>query len=259
MQLSGSPAFKPEYFESSRRGNFVDAARSTTMTISGAVSKTALCLILCIASAVGVFAAVQNQSVSAVIPLLGGSIVGAVLSLIMFFAPKTATFLAIPYSICQGAFLGAISLFYAQNAAGTKFGGTTGLMIVANAAICTFATLSAMLILYRAGIIRATQRFKSVMLIVTGAVLLYAIATIVMSLLGVMPKALLGGPIAIGICVALVIYGALLLIMDFDLVESGQANNAPKYMEWYSAFATLSTLVFIYLQFLRLLSLLNKR
>jgi uncharacterized YccA/Bax inhibitor family protein len=74
-----------------------------------------------------------------------------------------------------------------------------------------------------------------------------------------MPQSLIGGPLAIGIAVAITVYAALCLIMDFDFVEQGAANGAPKHMEWFAAFATLATLVFIYLQFLRLLALLNRR
>jgi uncharacterized YccA/Bax inhibitor family protein len=257
MPFRSNPAFKPELFEG--QGTWAnDMAKSQTMTISGTVNATFICLTACVGAAVATWWAINANHISAIVGMLGGAIPGLILSLIIYFKPNWARFLAIPYALCQGVFLGAISLVYANAAKGTTWGGATGTMIVANAGLLTFATLGTMLGLYKLGIIRATGRFKKIMMVCLGAVALYAIAAVVMRLFGVMPAALLGGPIAIVIAVAILVVSAFCLILDFDLIEEGVANGAPKHMEWYGAFATLATLVWIYLNFLRLLSLLNR-
>lgn len=262
MSFNSNPVFKPELFDGSAgSGSWGKdlAAKANSMTIGGTVNATFVLLLACIGSALGSWILVQGGTVPAIAVLLIGGLGGLVLSLIMLFKPVSAKYLAVPFALAEGMFLGAISLMYAEQAAGTKFGGKTGTMIVANSAICTFATLGAMLGLYKAGLIRATEKFKSVMAICGVAILLYFLATLGMSLFGVMPKGLLGGPLAIGIAVAILVYAAFCLILDFDFVEQGAANAAPKHMEWYAAFATLSTLVFIYLRFLRLFALLNRK
>jgi uncharacterized YccA/Bax inhibitor family protein len=97
------------------------------------------------------------------------------------------------------------------------------------------------------------------MLVVGGAVCLYFVVMMGLSLFGATPGALMSGPLAIGITAAILIYAAFLLILDFDMIEQGAAEGAPKYMEWYAGFGLLATLILIYLQILRLLSLLNRR
>ncbi|MCU0688312.1 MAG: Bax inhibitor-1/YccA family protein [Phycisphaerales bacterium] len=257
MPFGNNPAFKPELFEG--QGSWAsDLAKAKTMTIGGAVNATFICLTACIGAAVTAWWAIRAGHIPTIGAMLGGLIPGLILSLIMIFKPTTARFLAIPFALFEGGFLGGISLVYADAAQGTKWGGATGTMIVANAGLLTFATLGAMLGLYKFGIIRATERFKSIMLICGVAIALYALASLAMRFFGVMPAGLLGGPLAIAIAVGILVYSAFCLILDFDLVEQGAASNAPKHMEWYAAFATLSTLVWIYLNFLRLLSLLNR-
>lgn len=262
MSIGQNPVMKPELFESAAgNGTWSNdlATKANVMTIGGTVNATFVLLLACIGSAVGSWMLIQSQAVPMIGLLLGGVALGFVLGLVMVFKPAASPFVAVPYAIAQGVFLGAVSMLYAERAVDTRFGGATGGMIVANAAICTFATLGAMLGLYKVGLIRATAKFKAVMLVLSGAVLLYSLAMIGMSLFGVTPQILIGGPLAIGIAVAITVYAALCLIMDFDFVEQGAANGAPKHMEWFAAFATLATLVFIYLQFLRLLALLNRR
>jgi uncharacterized YccA/Bax inhibitor family protein len=260
MSLFSNPTFKPEVFSPAGGGSWAQQQRAeATMTVAGAVNKTAILLAICIAAAAGTWAGIQQGLTAPMWPMLGGFIVGAILSLIMTFKPTTARFLALPYAVCEGVFIGAVSLVYAEMAKGTKYGGAAGTMIVANAAICTFTTLGVMLSLYKLNVIRATERFKSVMMIAGIAVGLFFLIKLGLSFFNLVPASLQTGPLAIAICVGVTIFAALLLIIDFDMVEQGAARGAPKHVEWYAGFATLSTLVFIYLQFLRLLSLLNRR
>jgi uncharacterized YccA/Bax inhibitor family protein len=179
--------------------------------------------------------------------------------LIMIFKPEASPFVAPIYAVSEGAFVGAISLVYATASVGTKVGGATGQGIVATAALGTFAILGLMLGLYKVGLIRAGALFTRVMIVAGAGIGLYALAMIVMSVTGTMPAALVTGPLAIVICVGILVYASFCLILDFAFIEEGASNGAPKYMEWYAGAALLMTLVWIYLKMLRLLSLLSKR
>lgn len=213
---------------------------------------------LCAATAVVGYGWMQSNPGVAMLAGLGGMILGIVLSLVMMFKPKAAPVAAPLYALCQGLFVGAVSYIYANSA--TKAGNVTGPMIILQASVLTFGTLFAMLMMYRAGWLRATPMFKKVMAVAGVGVLLFCVASWILPMLGVqMGWAWDGGPIAIAICVGLLLYASFSLIIDFDFVERGAASGAPRYMEWYAGFALLVTIVWIYLQFLRLLSMLNRR
>lgn len=260
MSFFHNPTFKPEVFSPAGSGSWAEQQRAeSVMTIGGAINKTALLLGVCVAAATATWAGVANGLMPVFWPMLGGCLAGIVLSLIIVFKPKTAPWLSLPYAVCEGVFIGAISLLYAEMAKGTKFGGAAGTAIVFNAAICTFATLGVMLALYKMNLIRASERFKSVMAVAGVAIGLFFLIKLGLGFFGMVPAALTSGPWAIAISIGVTIFAALLLILDFDYVEQGAASGAPKHVEWYAGFALLSTLVFIYLQFLRLLSLLNRR
>jgi uncharacterized YccA/Bax inhibitor family protein len=133
--------------------------------------------------------------------------------------------------------------------------------IAVQAVAMTFGTLACMLLAYRAGMIRATQRFKLGVIAATGAIFLVYMVSWLLSLFGVHAFALLNsnGLIGIGVSVLIVGIAALNLILDFDLIESGSQRGAPKYMEWYGAFALMVTLIWLYIEILRLLSKLRSR
>jgi uncharacterized YccA/Bax inhibitor family protein len=254
-----SPAMKPELFQG--RGSYgrAAAADQNVMTVSGTVNATGILLALCVASATGTWILIQSQPGLAFAGLIASLLVGLVCSLIMLFKPSASPVIAPIYGVSEGVFVGAISWVYALQAAHTKLGGATGANIIAAAAIGTFSVLGVMLALYKFNIIRATARLKAVMLVCGLAIGLFYLVTLVMRLAGVMPSFLLSGPIAIAITAAILLYASYCLILDFDYIEEGAATGAPKYMEWYAGFALLMTLIWIYLQILRLLSLLNKR
>ena len=255
---TSSPMMRPEVFEG--RGAFAAGGmRSSAMTVSGTINATAILLSLCLASAIGSWVLVKATPTLMVPIWLGGMVVGLICALVSFFKPQTSPYVGPVYAVAKGAFVGAISLFYAAEAVNTKLGGATGANIVTSAAIATFAILGVMLGLYKVGAIRAGEKFKAIMLVCGCAIGLYGIVVLGMFLFGVAPSFLFSGPIAIAITAAILVYASFCLILDFDFIEQGAASGAPKYMEWYGGIALLATLVWIYLQVLRLLSLLNKR
>lgn len=256
-----SPAAKPELFEPQSVGGTwgEDLARRSVMTVSGAINASFTLLSVCVITAAVSWYFAKSSSLLMLVAMFGGLILSLVLSLVMMFKPKLSPYLAPLHAVGQGALVGGASLVYATQMAGGKVAAFTGTNLILTASIGTFLILGTMLALYKARLINATAKFRAVMLAGGIAISLFTIASLVMSLLGVKPVWLTGGPIAIGIAAVILIFSAFLLILDFDLIESGAASGAPKYMEWYSGFMLLSTLVWIYLNLLRLLSLLNRK
>jgi uncharacterized YccA/Bax inhibitor family protein len=154
------------------------------------------------------------------------------------------------YAVLEGLFLGGISAFYEA-----QFQG-----IVIQAVGLTFGTLAALLLAYKSGMIRATENFKLGVAAATGGIMLVYLVSLGMSFFGMrMPYLHESGPLGIGISVFIVVIAALNLVLDFDFIEQGAAQGAPKYMEWYAAFGLLVTLIWLYLEILRLLSKLRSR
>jgi len=250
---------KPELFQGTGFGGSITSGRSDTMTVGGTINATGILLALCVASATGTWILFKSNPGLAIAGLLASFLVGVICSLVMMFKPAAAPVVAPIYGVAEGVLVGAISMVYATQAAGTKLGGATGEWIVVQAAVGTFIVLGVMLALYKARIIQATARFRSIMMVCGIAITLFYIANWIMAILGVFPSVLQSGPIAIAITALILLYASYSLILNFDFIEAGAANGAPKHMEWYGGFALLMTLVWIYLQILRLLSLLNKR
>jgi len=214
------------------------------MSIGGAVRKTGVLLLLNIAAAFHVwnlFIATANVGGWMLLGGLGGFIV----ALITIFNRKLSGVTAPIYAILQGFFLGGISALFE-----TQYPG-----IVIQAVGLTFGTLFFLLFLYQAGIIRATDKFVRGILAATGAVFAIYLVSFILGLFGVnMPYIHSAGPVGILFSLAVVVIAALNLVLDFDLIERAAESGAPKYMEWYSAFALLVTLIWLYLEMLRLLS-----
>jgi uncharacterized YccA/Bax inhibitor family protein len=238
-----------------RSGNPVlsDAFRATrvhvgedAMTIEGAVNKTALALLLLVAAAAWTWRLGPAAGPLVMVGVLGGF----VLALATTFRPTWSPITAPLYAVLEGLALGAISRMFELRYPG----------LVSQAVFCTFGTLGAMLIAYRAGWVQATDRFKMMVATATGGIALVYFVAIILSLFHVStPIFSGGGPLGIAISVFVVGVAALNLVLDFDLIETGAERGAPKYMEWYSAFALLVTLVWLYLELLRLLSRLQER
>jgi uncharacterized YccA/Bax inhibitor family protein len=167
------------------------------------------------------------------------------MALVTAFRPQSSAITAPIYAILEGLFLGAISAIVNAAYPGVAF----------QAVLLTIGTLFTMLFLYRSGRIRATPRFRRGVLMATGAVFFAYLISFLMGLFG-MPIGFMhsAGPLGILINLVIIVIAALNLILDFDFIERGSKMAAPKYMEWYGAFGLMVTLIWLYIEFLRLLA-----
>ena len=217
------------------------------MTVQGAINKSFLLLVVLLAGAFWPWSQYLSSGDASIVgpSLLVGIFGGLVLALIMSFKPAMATYLAIPYAGLEGLAMGAISATLERRYPG----------IAIQAVGLTFAVFAAMLVAYRTGLIRVTERFRAVVIGATLGIGLLYLATIVLGLFHVnVPILNSGSPLGIGISLVIIGVAALNLVLDFDIMESGAARGAPKYMEWFSAFGLLVTLVWLYMEILRLLA-----
>ena len=192
--------------------------------------------------------------------VIGGLIGGLVLALVTIFKPQASPVSAPLYAAAEGLFLGAISAMYEASfgSANGQAGPFSG--IVVQAIALTLAVTLVMLALYGTRVIRVTEKLRAGVIAATGAVFLVYLASFVLGFFGVaIPYLHSSGPIGIGISLVIVGIAAFNLLLDFDLIERGVQGGAPKYMEWYAGFALLVTLVWLYLEILRLLSKLRSR
>lgn len=245
MFRTANPALKAEAF------TFAGAPTSNSMTIEGTVNKTGTLLLLLIVSAGVTWHHFFKSGLEAVYPLMVvGAIGGLILALITMFKKPWASVTAPIYALFEGAFIGGISGLMEM-----RFPG-----IVLQAVGLTFGVLVCMLVVYRTGMIKVTDRFRLGIASATGAVCLVYLASFVLRFFGVgIPFIHGSGLIGIGFSAVVVVIAALNLVMDFDLIEQGTRAGAPKFMEWYGAFALMVTLVWLYIEILRLLSKLNRR
>lgn len=234
-------------------------SRPGVMTIGGTVNATFILLGITVASAVMGWTLVPKLSEGLGLGLLiFGSLGGVVASLIMMFRPRTAPIVAPIFAVGDGLFTGLVSFLYAKMAAGTKLGGVTGTNIVFMAMGVTFAILAGMLLLYKFRIIQATRTFKKVMMVAGVGIGLFAIASLIAWACG-LRLVDFNSPLAMVITAGVAVYASFCLILDFDFVEQGAATGQPKYMEWYGGFSIMFTLVWIYLEVLKLLAMLSRR
>jgi uncharacterized YccA/Bax inhibitor family protein len=251
---SANPALKESTFLDLGSGTVVTGGDTEVMTLNGTVNRTGILLLLCVLTA----AFAWSQTITptgeiapgSAIYLWGGLIGGLVLSLVTIFKKTWAPVTAPLYALVEGFFLGAISAIF-----DARFDG-----IVFQAVVLTFGTLFAMLFAYRSGLIKATENFKMGVVAATGGIFLVYLATLVLGMFGVnVPYIHESGLIGIGFSLFVVVIAALNLVLDFDFIESGVQARAPKYMEWYGAFGLMVTLVWLYIEFLRLLAKLQSR
>ena len=241
---TSNPALNDQVFK-------VDYSSTSTMTLNGTVAKTAVLLGIAVITAAISWMEVQSGGPLARTYLYGGMIGGLIASLICIWKPTSSPIVAPIYAAFEGLFLGAIS--YAFEA--TAYRG-----IAAQAAVLTFGTLAVLLTAYATRLIRATENFKLGIVAATGGIALVYLISFVMSFFGAsIPYIHESGLVGIGFSVVVVIVAALNLVLDFDFIETGCDRGAPKYMEWYAAFGLMVTLVWLYVEFLRLLAKLNDR
>ncbi len=246
---TANPALNDEIFLASPRS--LSGAATDRMTVSGTVLKTSVLLVILLTAAGVTWTQATRGEANMLFPLLIAGIIGGLVFAIATIAfPKASPYTAPVYAGCEGLVLGAISVIMEARYHG----------IAVQAAGLSVATLAAMLGLYASGLVRATARFRTGVLAATGAVALVYLASMVMRLFGAdMPFIHEASPIGIGFSVVVVVIAALNLILDFDTIETGVRLRAPKYMEWYAGFGLLVTLVWMYLEILRLLAKLRGR
>ena len=240
MGRSSNPALRDDIFY---RSLLTDA--NNVMTIQGTINKTLILLALVITSAALVW---ENYTV--VLPfLLPAMIGGLVVAVITIFRQEWSPFTAPIYAVLEGVILGGISGFM-----NVMYPG-----IVVQAVALTFGVFFLLLIVFSTRLIRVTEKFRLVVIGATGAIALLYLADIVLGFFG-RPVGFIheSGLLAIGFSLFVVVIASLNLILDFDYIEKGVEHGAPKYLEWYGAFALLVTLVWLYLEILRLLGKLRR-
>jgi uncharacterized YccA/Bax inhibitor family protein len=240
---SSNPVIKGNIFD---RAGVVEA--DNAMTTTGSINKTGFLLLLLIFSSSISWNMVGSPMGGMV--AIGSGLLGFVLALVLTFKMNLAPVLAPVYAILEGLLIGWISATYDRTMPG----------IVSNAAILTFATLGLMLLLYRFKILQATENFKRVIMLATMSIMVVYLVDFVMMLFG-LPIAFIHTGSPVGIVFSLIVAGvaALNLILDFSFITQGEMRRAPKYMEWYAGFTLMVTLVWLYLEILRLLSKINRR
>jgi len=230
---------------------FTRVTGTAAMTIQGTVNKSLILLAVLIISSMWTWRTAIVSGPQAVMPFMyvgifGGLVAAIATSFKREWAPVTAPM----YAVFEGFFLGGISSLFEASYPGVVFQAVT----------LTFGTLLAMLIAYRTGLIKATERFKLGVMAATGGIFLVYMASMVLGFFGVhMSFVSGGGSMGTLFSLAVVAIAALNLVLDFDLIEQGAAGGAPKYMEWFGAFALLVTLIWLYIEILRLLARLRSR
>lgn len=218
----------------------------TKMTIKGTVDKTAISLVLLIASAYYTFSPNMESMI------LFGSIGGLILAIVTIFKKDWAPYTVPLYAILEGLALGSISYFY-----NTQYEG-----IVLQAISLTVLILFSLLFAYRTKIIKPTENFKLGVFAATGGIVLLYFINFIMGFFGTGISLLSpqnSSMMSIGISLAIIVVASLNLVIDFDFIEEGAEKGAPKYMEWYGAFGLLVTLIWLYLEILRMLAKLRSR
>jgi uncharacterized YccA/Bax inhibitor family protein len=229
---------------------FGDYSTSESMTIQGTVNKMGILLFFLISSAAITWYAIASGLLTGfAVPIICG--IGAfVVAIVLAFKPNLAGTLAPVYAILKGSVVGFISLVY-----NSMYNG-----IVAQALGLTICVFVALLIIYKLRIIKVTENFKLMIGAATMGIALFYLLSLVLSMFNVsVPLINSNGTFGILFSVFVVAIAALNLVVDFDFIEQGAERRAPKYMEWYGAFGLLVTLVWLYLEILRLLSKLASR
>lgn len=259
MMRTMNPALNSKAFQSVR-----GFGASESMTIQGTINKAIGLLILLMLSAFWVWGkAFQSVTVidawggktagniSSITPFIFvGCILGLVTAMVTVFKKEWSGVTAPVYALCEGLALGGFSAIFEMRYPG----------VVTQAVALTFGTLFSLLMLYKSGIIKATDKFRRGIFAATGAICLIYFVSFIMSFFGGSISMIhSSGIMGIGFSLFVVTIAALNLVLDFDLIEKGASMGCPKFMEWYAAFGLMVTLVWLYIEILRLLSKLRSR
>ena len=239
---SGNPALQSKTFQSTY------SSSANTMTLEGTVNKTSLSLLVLMCTA---FYTWNNPNPGL---MIFGAIGGFIVALITIFKKNLASYTTIIYAALEGLFLGGISRLYES-----QYGGG----LVGQAIFLTFGIFFTLLLAYKTKVIKPSENFKLGVVAATGGIAVVYLASFLMSMFGGSGLSIMSPDnsswMSIGFSLFVVVIASLNLVMDFDFIEEAAESGVPKYMEWYGAFGLLVTLVWLYLEILRLLAKLSGR
>ena len=240
---SGNPALNTKTFTG------FDMTTGASMTIMGTVHKTALGLLLLMSTALFTWNMPAGDPRATGLMIVG-MIGGLIVAIVTIFKNHLAKYTVPAYALLEGLALGGISKFFEVMYPG----------IVNQAVMLTFGTLGALLLAYRSGLIKATENFKLGIVAATGGIFFVYLISWILSWFSVsIPLIHSNSNMGILFSIVVVVIAALNLVLDFDFIEEASEKGAPKYMEWYGAFGLLVTLIWLYLEILRLLAKLSSR
>jgi uncharacterized YccA/Bax inhibitor family protein len=251
---SSNPTLKEKIFQKSVN---TQGELDGTMTVRGTINKFGFLMLTVIAGAAytwQLYASGQQKLMMTL--MLVGVFGGLIAAIAIAFKPKWAPFLAPAYGILEGLFIGAISVII-NEAMKESYPN-----IVIQAVGLTFGVAISMFLLFNFRIIKATNKFKSIVLSATLGIAIFYGISLLLRLFGVQMDFMSFGNnslLGIGISLFVVAIAALNLILDFDMIEQGAEQGAPKYMEWYGAFGLMVTIIWLYIEILKLLSRFAKR
>lgn len=242
---SDNPTLSQKIFSRS-----LDQSDTGVMTVRGSIGKFGFLLFMVLAAASYTWYLYYNNQQQTMVTLMWVGIIGGLISVLAIcFKPTLAPYLSPAYGILEGFFLGAISAIL-NDAFSERYPG-----LVMQAVGLTFGVALAMFLLYNFRVIKATEKFKSTIFAATAGIAIFYVITLLLRVFGVnIPFMYDSSLLGIGISLFIVAIAALNLIIDFDMIEKGAEMGAPKYMEWYGAFGLLVTMVWLYIEILKLLS-----
>ena len=245
---SGNPALSEKQFQQT-----IPVDSGETMTVRGTMNKFGFLMLMVMAGAA--FAWQWFSAGKEIMPLmLTGALGGLVVAIVIVFKKEWSGYLAPAYAILEGLFVGGISAYF-NFLFQDKYPG-----IISHAVLITFAVAASMYLLYTLRIIKVTEKFRSIIFVATASIAFFYLLTWILSFFGIRFEFLsTGSTFGIIFSLVVIVIAALNLILDFDMIEQGSAMGVPKYMEWYGAFGLLVTLVWLYLEILRLLAKMNSR
>ncbi|MGD0801707.1 MAG: Bax inhibitor-1/YccA family protein [Terracidiphilus sp.] len=253
LMKTSNPALSNDTFQDLSRAQYGGVIDETTrMTLNGTVNKTGLLLLCAIATACWTWHQfLQSREMTDVAPwMLAGLIGGFIVAMVTIFKKEWSPVTAPIYALLEGLVLGGLSAFMDLRYPG----------IAIQAVGLTFGTLGVLLLAYRSGLIPVTQKFRMGIIAATGGIAVFYLLEMLLGFFGIQFTSINGsGFIGIGFSLIVVAVAALNLVLDFDFIERGVQSGAPKFMEWYGAFGIIVTLVWLYLEILRLLSKLRSR
>jgi len=250
---TSNPAFSNDLFAGYEQVYGPSTSRATTMTVQGTIGKTFALLAILSATALWTWSAAAHGQLEPIV-FPAASIGGLVLAMITIFRPTLAPWTAPVYAAFEGVFLGAFS-YWIEHRLGKQYPG-----IALQAVSMTTGTMFVMLFAYATGLIKVTDRLRAGITAATGALFLVYMVSFLASLFGAnVPFINTPSPIGIGFSVLVVGLAAFNLLLDFEFIERGSQSGAPKSMEWYGAFGLMVTLIWLYIEILRLLWKLQDR